>query len=186
MECFSGGDDADAIRLLDEAILVAADRSRNLRFGGRDDFPVALKAQYLVHRGEFDRATVLFRHLLQNAEARVAAEAALGMACIAGIQGNHREALQWLDAALARWRSSEALLSRALVHAEFGEMRLAWQDIFDGMQLNPMAGDPRILAEPKPENLFGRQSLLHPDYRGLPALLRLLGEKAAVAAPGPS
>jgi len=178
MECLCSGDDARGVQILDEAIDIAADDTQNSRFGGRDDFPISIKAQYLLERGEFDQAVVLFKHLLEKAEPRVAAEAALGLSNIAWSEGDHADALNWIDSSLARWKSPEALMSRAAALAEVGEARLAWQEISNALWLNPMAADPRILANPNSESIFRGRSLLHPNYRGLPALLKTIREKS--------
>jgi tetratricopeptide (TPR) repeat protein len=180
-ECFWSGEYVSALRHLDDAIGLADDPAGNSRFGGRDDFPLALKAQYLVHGRELSQAEALFKRLYEKAEARVAAEAALGLAYIAGIDGDNSTALEWINASLARWESSEAVFSRATVFADLEQPQSALRDISHGLRLNPMAGDARILGEPNPESIFGGQSLLHPNYQGLPKLLQKVMRKH----PGP-
>jgi tetratricopeptide (TPR) repeat protein len=172
IECFWSGEHDAVLRHLDEAIAIALDRDRNPRFAGRDDFPTALKAYFFLHHRDLRRAESLFERLWDRAEARAAAEGGLGLASIACMQGDHAKALEWIEASLARWESAAAIFSRATVRSELGEPRLALRDIAHGLRLNPLAGDPRILGEPNPEEVFGWQCLLPPSYRGLPTLLQ--------------
>jgi hypothetical protein len=51
---------------------------------------------------------------------------------------------------------------------------LALQDLSAGLQRNPMAGSPAIQNLVYPESVFELQCLLHPNYRGIGALLRKL------------
>jgi tetratricopeptide (TPR) repeat protein len=176
MECFWHRENERALAVLDEAIEAAADPIQNRRFGGRNDFPVALKAQYLVHKRAYDQAASLFRHLVEHAETRVRSEAALGLSNIASLQDRPLEALHWIDASLARWPLSEAAFSRATVLAEMGKSQQALGAISLGLQLNLMAGDDRISTETSRESLYVQLSLLNPAYRGLSALLKSMGQ----------
>lgn len=175
MECSWQGEYERAFALLDEAIELAADPVQNRRFAGRSDFPLALKAQYLFHQNDLDQAGILFGQLVEKAEARVTAEAALALSNIASLEGRQLDALRWIDKSLERWPLSEAAFSRAVVLAELGETEKAFEAISLGLRLNPMAGDHRILIKTNPESIYVRQSLLNPAYHGLPALIQMIG-----------
>jgi tetratricopeptide (TPR) repeat protein len=177
LECFWNGDRHSAIRHLDEALALVGDRSRHSRLEGKEDFPLMLRAQLSLQLGDLHSAEILFERLYGTGAIRAAAEGALGLAWIASVKGAHEKALEWIEASLARWESAQAIFSRAVALCDLNKPHAALQDLSHGLSLNPMAGDPRILGAPHQESIFRWQSMLHPGYRGLPALLQKVTEK---------
>lgn len=182
VECFWSGERDCAVAHLDEAIALVHDRSRHSRLEGKEDFPLTLRAQLALQLGELSSAENLFERLYHTGAVRAAAEGALGLAWIASLYGKHDKALEWIEASLRRWESAQAVFSRATALCDLNKPHAALQDLSYGLKLNPMAGDPRILGEPHAESIFRWQSMLHPAYRGLPALLQTITDKIAANA----
>lgn len=174
IECIWSGEQIEALRHLDEAILFAQDPNLNPRFNGRDDFPMMIKAQALLQGGAPAEAKTLFEKIQRRAEPRVAAEAALGIAQADSATGAQTKALENIEASIALWDTADAVFSRATAYAELDETALALRDLSAGLRRNPMAGSPLIQGPLDPDGVFGLQCLLHPNYRGIGALLQKL------------
>jgi tetratricopeptide (TPR) repeat protein len=174
IECIWGGEDELGLLHLDDAISIASEPCQSGRFSGRDDFPLSIKAQYFTRVGRLTEAESLWTRLYASAEQRVKAESALGLASISTRKGDHTRALQWTDASLSLWATADGYFSRATTLYTLKERDLAYYSILKGIELNPMAGDRRIQGRIEGNSVFDLQSLLNPEFSGLPNLIRSL------------
>jgi tetratricopeptide (TPR) repeat protein len=174
IECIWAGEDELGLLQLDEAISMASEPCQSRRFSGRDDFPVAIKAQYFARLGRLGEAESLWTRLYAAAEQRVKAESALGLASISTRKGDYTRALQWTDASLSLWTTAEGYISRATTLYTLKQRDLAYDSIMKGLELNPMAADSRIQGPIEENSVFDLQSLLNPEFSGLPNLIRSL------------
>ena len=179
VELFAKGANSDALTDIDSAIGLAM--SCRSRLEGKDDFPRFLQALFLLklgaHADAYKKFLTLFERARSGGSARArlrAAESALGLASVESSKGSYRAALEWAESSIALWPSAEGLFNSATLSCLLGNIDFAFARMSEGLSLNGLAADTRVLCADHPETLFDWQSLLVPQYAGSTALAQRL------------
>jgi tetratricopeptide (TPR) repeat protein len=175
IELFAAKQYEEAHSQVSDAIkLVPTEQSR---LGASDNFPRFFQNLFFLVQGARARARDGFGELLLQGTARTESdrsrymgETYLALGALETLEGNYESALQCTNESISQWKSAEALFSRATLHAHLRRRAMAFEDIMEGLSLNPMAGDPRILKATHPETVFEFQCILNPMFKGLDKL----------------